>query len=388
MSSTAVIANTANRSFTKGTQWINTYWQRSFTHQRYRVLLHTGFWIILLFFWLRENMVVHIEVFQPYVITLTGIALCLFLFYPLVYAIVPLFQRRKWLWAVTAFIAYYLMAILLRTYHITLLVDNFKGEGGWFAGQDFWNNFYQHQLKPHLLVEDFFSSLSGLITIIFIPLTLKFVRHAWRTRDQQSQLEKENIQLELNFLKAQVNPHLLFNSLNNLQSYIIHDDKEKSVELLSRLAALLRFSIYECQGEFVTIQQEATLLQNYMAVEGVRYDEQSDIKTDIRVTSLSYPLPALLLMPLVENAFKFSAGLPDASIFVQLTSHHDVVTFKTINSYAYDGQSHRGGIGLQNVRKRLQHYYPDRHLLDIQDSQHLFSVTLTIYPSAHELSNR
>jgi len=150
----------------------------------------------------------------------------------------------------------------------------------------------------------------------------------------------------------------------------------------------LRFSLYECHGEFVTPQQEATLLQNYIEVEKVRYDEHSNITTDICAPSLSYPLPALLLMPLVENAFKYSAGLPEASIHVQLITQNDVLKFVTSNRYAYSGLPHRGGIGLQNVRRRLQHYFPDRHLLDIQDIQHLFTVTLTIYPSAHELSNR
>jgi len=388
MSTTVVIPKMKDKVFAKGTNAIIRWWQRSFTDQRYRLLLHTGFWAFLLFFWLRENMVVHIEPGQHYVITLTGIVLSLFLFYPLVYGIIPLLQRRRWIVGILLFVVYYLAAILLRTYHINQLVDGYKSEGGWFAGQDFWNNFYQHQLQPHQLLADLFSSITGLITIIYIPLTIKFIRYAYRSNLQQSQLEKENVQLELNFLKAQINPHLLFNSLNNLQSYIVHDEKERSVELLNRLADLLRFSLYECHGEFVTPQQEATLLQNYIEVEKVRYDEHSNITTDICAPSLSYPLPALLLMPLVENAFKYSAGLPEASIHVQLITQNDVLKFVTSNRYAYSGLPHRGGIGLQNVRRRLQHYFPDRHLLDIQDIQHLFTVTLTIYPSAHELSNR
>ncbi len=388
MSKTVVIPKMKGKVFAKGTNAIVMWWQRSFTDQRYRALLHTGFWAFLLFFWLRENMVIHIEPGQHYVITLTGIALGLFLFYPLVYGIIPLVQRRRWIAAILLFVVYYLVAIFLRTYHINQLVEGYKNEGGWFAGQDFWNNFYQHQLQPHRLLADFFSSITSLITIIYIPLTIKFIRYAYRSNLQQTQLEKENVQLELNFLKAQVNPHLLFNSLNNLQSYIVHDEKERSVELLNRLADLLRFSLYECHGEFITPQQEATLLQNYIAVEKVRYDEHSNITTDICAPSLSYPLPALLLMPLVENAFKYSAGLPEASIHVQLITQNDVLKFVTSNSYAYSGLPHRGGIGLQNVRRRLKHYFPDRHLLEIQDTQHLFTVTLTIYPSAHELFNR
>jgi two-component system LytT family sensor kinase len=359
---------------------ITAFWQSSFTDWRHRLLLHTGFWLFLLFFWLRENLVVHIEAAQPFAITLTGIFLCLSLFYPLVYGIIPLLQRRRWIMAFALFVVYYLFAILLRTYHISQLVSQYKGSGGWFAGQDFWDNFYKHQLQPYQLLNGFFSSITGLITIIYIPLTLKFVRHAYHTQQQQAQLEKENVQLELNFLKAQVNPHLLFNSLNNLQSYIVHDEKEKSVELLNRLAGLLRFSLYECQTELVSLQQEVTLLQHYIAIESVRYDEQSRILTDIQPGTLSYQLPALLLMPLVENAFKYSAELPEASIQIQLTAANDVMKAVISNSYAYSGHTHRGGIGLQNVRRRLQHYFPGRHAFDIDDTQNKFTVSLTLYP--------
>jgi len=382
MTTTAVISKSKVKGFPTGMPGIISFWQSTFTDWRYRLLLHTGFWLFLLFFWLRESLIVHIEPAQPYAITFTGIFLCLFLFYPLVYGIIPLLQRRRWIMAILLFVVYYFLAILLRTYHISQLVSQYKGSGGWFAGQDFWDNFYQHQLQPYQLLNGFFSSITGLITIIYIPLTLKFVRYAYRSQLQQAQLEKENVQLELNFLKAQVNPHLLFNSLNNLQSYIVHDEKEKSVELLNRLAGLLRFSLYECQTEFVSLQQEVTLLQHYIAIESVRYDEQSRIVADIQTAPLSYPLPALLLMPLVENAFKYSADMPEASIQIRLIADNDVVKAVICNTYAYSGDTHRGGIGLQNVRRRLQHYFPGRHAFTIEDAQNRFTVSLTLYPAS------
>jgi hypothetical protein len=149
---------------------INKLWQRTFTDWHYRLLLHTGFWVFLLFFWLRENLVVHIELAQHIAITLSGIMLSLFLFYPLVYGIIPLLQRRRWVMAITFLIIYYLIAILLRTYHITLLVENYKSEGGWFAGQDFWDNFYQHQLQPHRLVVDFSAVLPASSLLSSYPL--------------------------------------------------------------------------------------------------------------------------------------------------------------------------------------------------------------------------
>ena len=111
MSTSVVIPPYKGRALNKRTQWFITLWHRSFVNWRYRLLLHTGFWTFLLFFWLRENLVVHIDVAQHYVITLTGIALSLFLFYPLVYGIIPLLRRRRWIMAILLFIMYYLVAI-------------------------------------------------------------------------------------------------------------------------------------------------------------------------------------------------------------------------------------------------------------------------------------
>ncbi len=387
MNTTIISAKNTTWSFPQGKKWITTIWQRSFSDWRYRLLLHTGFWIFLLFFWLRESLIVHIEPIQTFSITFTGIVLSLSLFYPLVYGFIPLLRHRRWIAAFLFFIAYYILAILLRTYHISLLVEHYKESGGWFAGQDFWSNFYKNQLQPYRLLTGFFSSITGLISIIYISLTLKFLRYAYRSQLQKTQLEKDNIQLELNFLKAQINPHLLFNSLNNLQSYIVHDEKEKSIELLNRLAGLLRFSLYEGHGEFVTLQQETTLLKNYIAVESIRYDEKSEINTAINDGSLSFMLPALLLMPLVENAFKYSADLAEANLHLRLSTENDILHLFISNSYVRVNRVD-GGIGLQNVRKRLQHYFPGRHLLKIEDKKNVFTVDLTIYPPAYAMHHR
>ncbi|WP_315822557.1 hypothetical protein [Paraflavitalea speifideaquila] len=170
MSSTIVIPQMKEKVFTRGTQYLIALWQRSFTDPLYRLLLHVAFWVFLLFYWLRENMIVHIEVAQDYAITLTGVALGLFLFYALVYGIIPLIIKRRWLLAIISCALYYLVAVLLRTYHISQLVEQYKGANGWFAGQDFWDNFYSHQLQPHQLFTYFFNSITGLITIIYIPL--------------------------------------------------------------------------------------------------------------------------------------------------------------------------------------------------------------------------
>lgn len=352
-------------------------WKLSFTNTWYRIGLHTVCWLFLLFFWLRESVTLHIEVQQPLVSTLTGMILALFLFYPLVYGIVPLLQKRNWIKAVCLFLLYYIIAIILRTYHLDRLV---RGNDSWFAGQDFWSFLYRTNLQPLRLLKGFFSSITGIIGIIYIPLTVKFIRYAYQKNVQQNQLEKEKTQLELNFLKAQVNPHLLFNTLNNLQSFIIHDEKERSVSLLNGLADLLRFSLYEYKDEYVPLSQEIKLLRTYIAVESVRYDDHSQIKLDIAECNLSYPLPALLFMPLVENAFKYSSTLKESYISIRILTINDQLKLEIFNTCTLQRKT-TGGIGLANVKKRLEYYFPGHHKLTCTDSGNRYTVNLIIHPA-------
>jgi sensor histidine kinase YesM len=357
-------------------QWLSSTWELSFTNKWYRIALHTGFWLVLLFFGLRESVIVHIAPRDPFAVNLSGIALTLYLFYPLVYCIVPLLQKRKWITVVCLFIVYYIAAVYLRSYHI---VRNVSGPNLWVEGQDFWTFVYKNHVQPAKLLEGFLSSITGLISIIYIPLTLKFLRYAYQKNARQNQLEKEKNLLELNFLKAQINPHLLFNTLNNLQSFIIHEEKERSVSLLTGLANLLRLSLYEYRDEFVTLSQEIKLLRNYIAVESVRHDEYSQIELDIAETDLSYPLPALLFMPLVENAFKYSYTLERSYVRIRLGTINDQLTLEIYNTCTTQRNA-SGGIGLANVKKRLEYYFPGRHIFNCSDGGDNYTVNLMIYP--------
>jgi two-component system, LytTR family, sensor kinase len=358
-------------------QWLSRPWELSFTDKWYRIALHTGFWLVLLFFGLRESVIVRIALRHPFAVAFSGIVLTLYLFYPLVYCIVPLLQKRKWITAVCLFIVYYIVAVYLRSYHIVRFVS---GPNLWVEGQDFWTFMYKYHVRPFKLLEGFFSSITGLVSIIYIPLTLKFLRYAYQKNARQNQLEKEKTLLELNFLKAQINPHLLFNTLNNLQSFIIHEEKERSVGLLTGLANLLRLSLYEYKDEYVTLLQEVKLLRNYIAVESVRHDEYSQIELDIVESDLSYPLPALLFMPLVENAFKYSYTLERSFVSIRLRTINDQLHLEIFNTCTTQRNA-TGGIGLANVKKRMEYYFPGRHIFTCTDKGDNYTVNLIIYPA-------
>ena len=212
----------------------------------------------------------------------------------------------------------------------------------------------------------------------------------WFVADRQkSVLERENLRLELDFLKSQLNPHFLFNTLNNIQSYIVQDEKKKSIELIARLSEYMRFALYECNEEFIALDKEISILQDYVELERVRCDDRTTIAFHADGNFAGYCIPPMLLMPFVENAFKHGANgqLGNSWIHVAIRQQNGVLDLKVENDFiqpeglleAVDARDIRnGGIGLQNVRRRLQYYFNNSHRLTSVAENRVYKVNLTI----------
>ncbi len=361
---------------------LKIYWDKSFTDWRYRLVLHVGFWLFFLSSWLDETMVVHIEATQHYLVTLTGGVFALYLYYTLTYLIWPLVKKRKWFWFFLALIPYYIIAVVLRTYHISLIVQWHNLHNVNIQGGEFWQHIFERQLNLSKLTSIIFSGFTSLIDIIFIPLAIKFLRYAYQFSQQQAWMLKENAQLQLNTLKAQLNPHFFFNTLNNLQSFIVQRENEKSVELLNKLADFMRTSLYDGSQEFITMKKEVELLRNYIDLEKVRFEEEVDIIFELADDYLAYQIPPFIFLPFIENVFKHGGGLPTAQIKIEimLVHHKDKIILKTANAFNCDPQStvSQGGIGLENVRKRLDFYFPNGYLLDLKIIGNTFNVNLEL----------
>jgi len=194
-------------------------------------------------------------------------------------------------------------------------------------------------------------------------------------------LESRQLKAELDSLKSQVNPHFLFNSLNNIYSHSLLESP-KTPELILKLSGLLNHIIYECQDEQVRLEKEMEFLNNYIALEQVRIDEsvQVDLKMDVVDTTIM--IAPLLFVPLIENAFKHGVNISSGKPFidVQLKQENDQLKFTCTNlrDNFEDEEKSSGGIGLENVRKRLELLYPGKHHFAIEDDGHQFCVDLSI----------
>lgn len=200
---------------------------------------------------------------------------------------------------------------------------------------------------------------------------------------QQLQLEKQAA--ELNYLKAQTNPHFLFNTLNNIYS-LARDKSDLAPESILRLSQLLRYMLYETGGAYVAIEQELKVINDYIALEKIRYDDSLRVNFNYDVEDMKQALPPLLLIPLVENAFKHGVSEtrdePFVAIHLQVKNRRLSLTVtNSVDGFA-DEPLLRERIGLSNLRRQLELLYSD-YKLTTEPGQSTFRASLTINLASH-----
>lgn len=200
---------------------------------------------------------------------------------------------------------------------------------------------------------------------------------------QQLSIEKQAA--ELNYLKSQTNPHFLFNTLNNIYS-LARDKSDLTPESILRLSKILRFMLYETSGAYITIEQELKIIDNYIALEKLRFDESLNVNFNHDIEDMKQPIPPLLLVPLVENAFKHGASETRAMPFVdiKLAINQKQLTFVIKNSIEVflGQQSVKESIGLSNLRRQLELLYITYNL-SVQKNESVFTAILNINLASH-----
>jgi LytS/YehU family sensor histidine kinase len=229
-----------------------------------------------------------------------------------------------------------------------------------------------------------FQSQGGVPSIIFFGIIKHIYDHRkLKLATQQLRIEKQAA--ELNYLKSQTNPHFLFNTLNNIYS-LARDKSDLAPESILRLSKILRFMLYETSGEYIAIEQELKIISDYIALEKLRYDDSLRISFNHDIEDMKQALPPLLLIPLVENAFKHGVSETRSQPFVDihLSFNKRQLTFLVKNSSEEfpEAGSVKENIGLTNLRRQLELLYTD-YSLSAQQGESVFTATLKINLSSH-----
>jgi len=197
-------------------------------------------------------------------------------------------------------------------------------------------------------------------------------------RKRLEQLEKENLEQQLEYLKYQINPHFLMNTLNNIHA-LVDIDPEKSKQTILELSKMMRFVLYEGNKQVVPLDREIAFLQNYIQLMKLRYTDKVKITVDVPKNLPNKEVPPLMFITFVENAFKHGVSYRQASfIDIAINIGEDKLVFDCRNSRIPKEDDKHGGVGLANVKKRLELIYGNRYTLDIKDEQDTYTVKLSL----------
>ena len=337
-----------------------------------RIGIAIGLWSGLYFLW--------ILLFHDHVFTVTRtltVQFCYLLFvianYYIqeYYAITRLLHRRKYLlFAVCLFASIAVSALIRTPLAIWLQVHVFlPGHPAPDAGIVFGVSF-----------------LNILIWVVF-SVSVQQVIEKIGFRQRVDAMERQRTRDELDFLKAQFNPHFLFNSINSIYGHIDRRNA-KAREMLLSFSEMLRYQLYECNVEKIVIEKELQYIRHYVALQQERKEESLRVHLDIPETVAGFTIAPLLLITFVENAFKYVSTHEDGTneVLISLRKDRDQLVFRAYNTK--DGTAARrgtglGGIGIANARRRLDLQYPGRHRLTITDADRSYEVLLNLNITSH-----
>lgn len=229
----------------------------------------------------------------------------------------------------------------------------------------------------------FMWALFDIFSVVAIALSIKLFRLKSESAQREKELEKEKLQAELSFLKAQINPHFLFNTLNNIYGLSLKNSPETSDSIL-KLSGLLRYMLQDGSLPQIKLADEIKTIHDYIELEKLRYGERLNISFEKETDNENEMIAPLLLLTFVENSFKHGAAESrfHSTINISLKLRNGYLSFTVLNSK--EGESRNDhGIGLKNIHRQLELIYGSHHKIEILNSKDAFETYLTINLKEH-----
>lgn len=227
---------------------------------------------------------------------------------------------------------------------------------------------------PEVLRRSGFFALLMLFMSGFIKIALEW----FKSEKQREELKVEKLNAELKFLKSQINPHFLFNCLNTIYS-LAHKQSAQTEHAILKLSTIMRYMIYESNEARVLLSQELKYLHDYIEIQRLRLPKDIEINYQLNGEADTLQIEPMLLVPFVENAFKHGISYTeDSFIDIDIATTEDMIRLTVKNSHFKERVAERGGIGLDNVLKRLELLYENEHEINIRETENQFIVDLKI----------
>lgn len=348
-------------NFNSGTGYKITIWH------------HVFFWLTYFLF----NIARWGSYYDDYLLSLKGnligFPIHMILCYFTIYILLPRYIFGRQFLSFTAWLIFAIFLMVVIKFQLTrfLISSNVWPEGPQATSQ-FSFNYALNMMLGELYVISF-------VTAIKITLD-------WLTASKRAaKLEKEQLKTELRFLRSQISPHFFFNTLNNIYSLSLEQSKKAS-ETILKLSELMRYLLYETKENEQPLEKEISCIQNYLDLERIRYNEQVKITLEVTGNIRDKKIPPMLFIPFVENAFKHGAGknIGNVIINIRIKAEEDFIILEVINtlpdSRTYTKKENgQGGIGIENVKKRLElGYRENEYQLDVDKDDTNFIVVLKL----------
>lgn len=346
-----------------GSGFINTWKQKNLLlHRRWpwHLLFWTGY--ILFRFWLYYITVKYYKkVYLEYML------LSEMMFVAITYVTVWLYKR---LFQIKKYLFYFLI-----------------GAGSWILylyGRTVFQLYYlrnEPSFRGNNFLNIFLSNITFVIVYFLFITSCKYFKDGYITQQFEAERKQQQLVAEINNLKSQIAPHFLFNTLNNLYGLAV-DKSDKLPDLMLRLSDLLRHSLYETQKPLVSLNDELNVLKSYIKLESVRLEDDLKLEFDNTVPEeASYQIAPLILIVFMENAFKHAKFVQSAAvnIYIKIMLENNWFNLTIRNNYNKERESSANGIGLANVKRRLEVLYPNQqHQLTISNDETFFTITLQL----------
>ena len=329
--------------------------------RKYSILGQLGIWVILFMIYFMEEMD-YSGILISTLFALSTVVCLVGAVYTHYYAVLPLLKRGK------KQVYFFLTFMLITLFSIALSLINNYFPFGYDPELTFWGEF----------IYNFF-----LITLIVASSSLFYFVEEWfKNIERESLLKNEKLQAELNFLKSQINPHFLFNTLNNIYSYA-QTGNQKTAPMLERLSSILRFIVYDCSEDRVGLTKEITAVEDLLEIHKMKNSEQRNIELSVEGVKGYHLIAPLIIVNFVENACKHSdvVGNPKGFIHVQISvDSNDNCLTKISNSFKKKVaiNSKYGGVGLENIKKRLDLQYDESYTFEEKKSANAYHLKLNI----------
>ncbi|MFC6102153.1 sensor histidine kinase [Olivibacter domesticus] len=274
-------------------------------------------------------------------------------------------NKRRWFW-IAAISTMCVLLLVRRLFYYYYIYPLYYPEG---------------MQQPFIYVPKLVIDVVNMYLIVGLYSLIYFFRSYYEQQKLTATLQKEKIRSELELLKLQVHPHFIFNTLNNIYSFSLQQ-KPKTADLIHRLSSFLDYNLYKAKDNTVPLSKEIEYLQHYIELEKIRFGNRLDVSLNILSEIEKFNISPMLLLPLVENAFKHGAGKlqQDAWIRIDISVKRDVLTVKVENNcleYSKNG-TESAGIGLENVKRRLEILYEGGHEFSVLKESGTFLAILKI----------